>query len=189
MIEALLECLGIDYAVRDLNGITALQWGTCRDKVAAVGKLLDITSQDKTDEGANYRNFINHRAHMDGVSALFGAATAGQAVISKVLLESGADYYTYDAPRQNPRHLAVKQDFFEVVLLYMDFASREEDLQRCRNFMTAEDPRSGLSLGELAEVFGSVRIKRFIRDFFLSPVYQETLPMHQFTLTRSATVL
>lgn len=185
-VEFLLGCPGINYAARDLNGFTALHWGTCRDRIGPVNTLLNFTCKDRIED---YRNFINHRAHMNGVSALFGAATAGQALMSKILLERGADYYTFDNSGQNPLHMAVKQDFFEVVQLYLDFASRDEDLQRCRNFMTADDPSSALTLGELAEESGSMRTKGIIRNFFLSPLYQETLPKKQLTFSRSATGL
>ncbi|KAL8902476.1 MAG: hypothetical protein Q9207_004674 [Kuettlingeria erythrocarpa] len=99
MVQFLPGCPGINYAARDLNGFTAIHWGECRDRIAAVNTLLNFTCKDRIED---YRNFINHRAHMNGVSALYGAATAGQTLMSKILLQRGADNYTFDDSGTEP---------------------------------------------------------------------------------------
>ncbi|KAI4121726.1 MAG: hypothetical protein LQ338_006194, partial [Usnochroma carphineum] len=167
VIASLLRIPDIDYTVRDLGGFTALHWGARRDKLSAVGMLLDITSQDKTENGERFRGFINCRAHQNGVSALFLAAGAGHADMTEMLLKFGAEYDTFDDAGYHPLRVAVEEDFFDVVQTYLSFAGRDKDRERCRRFVLAREPVSGLTMEELAERNENTQMQRILGDLGL----------------------
>ncbi|KAL9594696.1 MAG: hypothetical protein Q9219_006896 [cf. Caloplaca sp. 3 TL-2023] len=173
MIKMLLEYPQTDYAVQDIKGFTALHWGAYRDKRAAIEMLLKMASQDKTDEGARFRDFINHRAHQNGVSALFDAAVAGHVEMSRLLLDFGVNYYTFDDAGHHPLHYAVRKDYFDLLDLYLEYGFMDVSRERIKAFVEAKDPDSGLTMWGLADKKGSTRIKKILskrgigRDPFL----------------------
>ncbi|KAL8779404.1 MAG: hypothetical protein Q9213_006954 [Squamulea squamosa] len=165
MIKSLLQLVETDYTVQDLKGFTALHWGAWRDKRSGIKMLLEMTSQDGTDNGTRFRDFINHRAHQNGISALFDAAAVGHAEMTKMLLHYGAEYDTFDDAGHHPLYFSVKKDFFDVVEVYLDFVSRAGDHAKLTRFVTARQPKSGLTIYELVDREGSTRMQRLFSKF------------------------
>ena len=168
MIEMLLKCPETDYTVQDTKGFTALHYSAYQDKRAAANFLLYKTSQDRTDNGAKFVAFINHRAHQNGVSALFDAAGAGHAEMSRILLNFGADCCTFDDAGHHPLHFAVKKDYFDVVEAYLEFAYYRANGKIFVEIVTAKDPDSKLTIMEIAERKGSSKMKAILSKYIHS---------------------
>ncbi|KAL8929566.1 MAG: hypothetical protein Q9208_001235 [Pyrenodesmia sp. 3 TL-2023] len=166
IIRLLLRYPDTEYSIQDAKGFTALHWGTCRDKRAAVKVLLDLVMSHGTGyNAAKVHDFINHRAHYNGRSALFDAAVNGHVEIAKVLLNFGADYETMDNAGYNPLHVAVEKDYCEMVQLYHEFAWQADEWEKFERFAGAKEPASGLTLYEIAMAKGSTEMKRAFQSF------------------------
>ncbi len=136
IISVLLKAPGLDYAILDKDGFTALHWAAYRNNHGAVEALLEFASKDTTNNGQKFKDFLNHCGYANSASAIMDTATAGHWELTKFLLEGyGAEYETYDKSGDTPLHGAVDRKSYENAKVLLDFASKDKDKQKFNRFL------------------------------------------------------
>lgn len=145
IIERLLNN-SADYTLPDNNGFTALHYCAFRNKRAAVERLLEIASRDRTTNSngqQRFENFLNQKCKGRAVSALCDVATQGhKEVIDLLVNRYGAAYDSVDSQNYSPLHHAYGRNHPAAAEIILRYAASDTDKQRFRKFVELRDHRN-----------------------------------------------
>ena len=172
IVKALIETPSVDYTIQDESGFTALHWSAFKNSRGAAAAILEFASKDTADDGKRFKAFLNARAHRNGHTALFDAASNGHIELTKSLLETyHAEYDTYDNKGASPLHFAVRRNQFPVAEVYLTYASvnKEGDGGRFDTFLSKRDDTGKTAL-ELAIENNNGRLMELLRKHLSRPL-------------------
>ena len=167
IVKALMETPHLDYTLQDNHGFTALHWSALKNSQSATAVLLEFASQDKTDTGRSFQDFLNMRTRSNGHSALFSAAVNGHFELTKMILEDyNAMYDTYDNRGCSPLHIASLRKHLPVAEMYLAkaYADKARDGSRFDAFLNKRNDE-GKSALELAVEGSDGRFMELLKKY------------------------
>ena len=128
---------GADYRLTDDKGFTALHYSAFRDRINCVRALLEYAHHHQGPNG--FQEFINQQGTNNGASALHDVARQGHTNVAKLILEYQPAYDSLDSSKRHPLHHAVARENEDLARALLEYAAKDGDKQRFKNFLNARD--------------------------------------------------
>ena len=166
IMKMLLED-GADYTISDERGFTALHHCASRGHSSCVRGLLEHLARRSRENNAQHtcvKDFVNQRSKITRFSALHDAAKQGRVTATKILLEHGVEYDTYDWQKFTPLHHAVDKGNEDLAMVLLKHAKGDRDRAKFKRFLEARKERGGETEGEGAKRMGIERVVALIEE-------------------------
>ena len=155
-----------DYAILDNDGFTALHYGVFRNKTrASMDCLLAKASQDTTDNGQRFKDFLNHKGHPGDQTAVKDAVWKGHKEMVDLLLNKyGAAYDCIDKEHCSILHHGYARFGTSVAEMILAHAANHPDKQRFRDWLQVKDFRNK-TVWELTDDWRDEGMKQLMRKY------------------------
>ncbi|KAL6719858.1 superkiller [Lecanora helva] len=128
-----------DYSIVDNDGSTALHWCAFRNHMATVRVLLERTSQDPSDNGNKFKNFLDQQGHRNRATALRDAVLQRHTDVAKYILRYNPTYDIIDSGKRTALHQALGTSNGDLANAIVEYANKDPDRERFRKFVFAKD--------------------------------------------------
>ena len=132
IVRTLVGKYNADYTLSNKNGVTALHMASFNGRRDSVSALLETAIQDQ-DRG-RFVSFLDHKNRWQR-TAFFDACEQGHVDVVRKLLDYGADYTAANDSDVTPLHNACWLGRHNVVVIILDFASKDPDRARVTSML------------------------------------------------------